>query len=571
MAKSKRTNNLLRFSSIPPSILGITIAASWLGMVTTIILGYPLAIIGVVTILPWLPVFFSEAIWKYRHYAWVGLFEILIITQGLHFIEHIAQIVEVDVVGLPRALSRGIIGNLDAEYVHFFFDTFLLVGVTILLFGKFRKNIALWICWVVAIWHTTEHWYITYFYTFDYKNYDPNNPTGLRAHEGLLGHNGLLWPNSPFQRIELHFLYNLLFTIPLVWAFVLVIRDAYDEYLKKAFPRLSEAQLVSLNTKIESVQVDQGELIIKQGDPADTFYILAKGEVEIVQETGGGQPTVVNRLTNGQFFGEVGLLTGAPRNASVRAVTHCDLLALDRDTFRAVIGSSVPTAQDYAQVLAQRGAAPVAAGAGGGSSGPPLGAVPSGGGTFPPGGPVASVAPGGAMPAWSGPQPVAPGGPTAPTPFQVDQALNRPTVLTPIGVGPAVSQPTMVPFSDKTIAEAQPPQFRPASSGWVYGLVFSNGEQAGQGVVLSAPRMVIGRDLGSEIRLADDTQVSRRHAELLRTETGAYQIRDMGSSNGVFVNGQRLASGQNVILKEDDEVRIGHSTFAVRRVGARVV
>jgi hypothetical protein len=166
--------------------------------------------------------------------------------------EHIAQIVEVDVVGLPRSQSRGIIGNLDAEYVHFFFDTFLTIGVIILLF-KFRKNIALWVTLGVALWHTAEHWYITYYYTFDYRNYDPNQPGGRHADFGLLARGGLLWPTSPFPRIELHFIYNLLFTVPLVWAFVLVIRDAYDEYLKKAFPRLSEAQLASLDTQTELV------------------------------------------------------------------------------------------------------------------------------------------------------------------------------------------------------------------------------------------------------------------------------------------------------------------------------
>src|SRR5262249_15657004 len=149
-----------------------------------------------------------------------------------------------------------ILGGLDLEPVHFAFDTTLLILTTILLFGRFRNIIPLWIAWVVAIWHTTEHWYITYFYWFDYKNYLPPPAPGLHAREGLLGADGLLWPGSPFQRIELHFIYNLLYTVPLVWAFILVTRHAYDEYLKKAFPRLSEAQLAGLNNTTDALVVN---------------------------------------------------------------------------------------------------------------------------------------------------------------------------------------------------------------------------------------------------------------------------------------------------------------------------
>jgi hypothetical protein len=600
-APRRRSNQFVRLSSVPLNILFITIVASWLGMAGTIVLGYPLWVIGVVTILPWIPIFFSEALWKYRHYGWFAIFGITMVVQCLHFVEHIAQIVEVDVVGWPRQLSTGILGSLDLEPVHFTFDTTLLILTTILLFGKFRRNIPLWIAWVVAIWHTAEHWYITYFYFFDRCNYDlpvsyaadgckytAAHP-GLLAREGMLGQGGLLWPGSPFPRIELHFIYNLLYTVPLVWAFILVIRQAYDEYLKKAFPRLSEAQLANINNSLESVEAEPGQLIIRQGDPADKFYIIARGEVEILQEAGVGQPTVLNRLKAGQFFGEVGLLTGAPRNASVRAVTRCDLLTLDRDTFQAVMGSSAPTAQDYAQVLAQRSGAHipavVAPGSGPAVGGPPAGVFPSGGGAIPPGGSSGS---GPAVGYPSGPNPVVPGPVSGPTvvPAAASQPPVSPTARTfiPPPVAPpdppTVVAATVVPppaaapeddiFGGKTITE-RAPQFRPASSGWVYGLIFSSGAQAGQGVVLSAERMQIGRDISNEIRLTDDSQVSRRHAELVRMPTGTYQIRDLGSSNGVFVNHQRIAAGQPITLQENDEVRVGQSTFALRRVGARVV
>jgi hypothetical protein len=599
-AKPRKYGNLVRITSVPPSIIFTTIAASWLGMVAAIILKYPLVVVALVTLIPWIPIFISEATWKYRHYAWFALYEILFVTQGLHFIEHIAQILQIYVIGVPRAEAHGIFGNLDQEYVHFFFDSFLEIGVIILLF-KFKKNLALWATFLIGAWHTAEHWYITYYYTFDRANYNPAPAPGIHAINGLLAHGGLLWPNSPFLRAELHFTYNLLFTLPLIWGFILILRDAYDEYLKKAFPRLTEAQLAGLNSNLETVQVDAGELVIRQGDPADKFYILSKGEVEIVQEA-GGRPIVVNRLSQGQFFGEVGLLTGAPRNASVRAVTRCELLALSRDTFRAVIGNSAPTAQDFAQVLAQRSTPRMAAvGAGvpmaaGGppsspsfpqASGPsfPQAAAPvmpqaSSPGFYPPSGPSFPQASAPAMlpasaPGFAG---------TAPAPVVPPAAMPAPAPQSAAPVfqsapGSAVEGPTAIsptspemPAADslKTV-NARAPIFRDAANSWAYGLIFTSGQIKGQGVVLSASRMQIGRDLGNEIRISDDAQVSRRHAELLRTPSGEFQIHDLRSSNGVFVNGQRLAADEMRLLQENDEVKIGNATFTLRKVGTRVV
>ena len=580
----KRPNPFVSVQSVPMGVLLVTIACSWIGMIASVILGYPLWVIGLVTVLPWIPILFAESLWKYKHYKWFALFGVLILTQCLHFVEHIAQIVEVDIVGWPRLLSTGILGSLDLEIVHFTFDTVLLIMTTILLFGKFRWNIPLWIAWVVAIWHTAEHWYITYFFLFDYKNYLPPPAPGLHGREGLLGAGGLLWPGSPFQRIELHFIYNLLYTVPLVWAFILVMRRAYDEYLEKAFPRLTEAQLAGLNNNMETVQVETGQMIVRQGDPADKFYIISSGEVEVLQGT-GGPPLLLNRLKKGQFFGEVGLLTGAPRNASVRAVTRCELLALDRETFRAVIGNSAPTAQDYAQVMAQRSVPSMAAvsvgmpvamsEAGSGPSFPQAGnpgtSLLSDPGFRLPGSPPSGPSfPQVSNPGFAGAAPAPPPGGMAfqNVPGNVVEGLTLVSVSTS---GPAAPPSPDGPYDAKTVIPSTPPNFRDAASGWAYGLLFTDGQLKGRGVVLSADRMQVGRDVGNEIRISDDPQVSRRHAELLRVPSGGFQIRDLRSSNGVFVNGQRLATDESRLLQENDEVKVGSATFALRKVGMRVV
>ena len=75
--------------------------------------------------------------------------------------------------------------------------------------------------------------------------------------------------------------------------------------------------------------------------------------------------------------------------------------------------------------------------------------------------------------------------------------------------------------------------------------------------VLEGPKATIGRSKGAECVLADPN-VSRRHAELRRAQTGDWTIVDLGSTNGVKVNGRRVASTR---LSPGDQVTLGTTTF----------
>jgi voltage-gated potassium channel len=71
-----------------------------------------------------------------------------------------------------------------------------------------------------------------------------------------------------------------------------------------------------------------GSAIVRQGQPGDSMYFIAEGEVEV--RTGGARIG----LRPGQFFGEAALMTGEPRNATVVATTATRLLRLDVIEFR---------------------------------------------------------------------------------------------------------------------------------------------------------------------------------------------------------------------------------------------
>ncbi|MEU5539755.1 FHA domain-containing protein [Streptomyces sp. NPDC020362] len=79
--------------------------------------------------------------------------------------------------------------------------------------------------------------------------------------------------------------------------------------------------------------------------------------------------------------------------------------------------------------------------------------------------------------------------------------------------------------------------------------------------------MRIGRALENEL-VVSDLQVSRHHAEFHSTPDGRFEIRDLGSHNGTYVNGQPIAKGGSVLLGPSDIVGVGHSTFRI--VGDRL-
>ncbi len=79
--------------------------------------------------------------------------------------------------------------------------------------------------------------------------------------------------------------------------------------------------------------------------------------------------------------------------------------------------------------------------------------------------------------------------------------------------------------------------------------------------------MRIGRALENEL-VVSDLQVSRHHAEFVATPDGRFEIRDLGSHNGTYVNGQPIAKSSTVLIGPSDIVGVGHSAF--RLVGDRL-
>jgi small-conductance mechanosensitive channel len=100
-----------------------------------------------------------------------------------------------------------------------------------------------------------------------------------------------------------------------------------------------------------------GETIVHQGDDTAELFIVERGEVTVLLERGRQPPKEVARLTAGQFFGEMALVTGERRNATVRAASECALLVVGHSAFEQIVRSSPGLVEHISRVLAERQAA----------------------------------------------------------------------------------------------------------------------------------------------------------------------------------------------------------------------
>jgi serine/threonine-protein kinase len=95
-----------------------------------------------------------------------------------------------------------------------------------------------------------------------------------------------------------------------------------------------------------------GHVIVRQGDRADSAYIIVEGICEVVK-TGAGENLVVRRLGPGEVFGETAVLTGEPRTASVVAVDAVTVKVVTRDALERELGQK-SWASTFVKALAQR-------------------------------------------------------------------------------------------------------------------------------------------------------------------------------------------------------------------------
>jgi uncharacterized membrane protein len=96
---------------------------------------------------------------------------------------------------------------------------------------------------------------------------------------------------------------------------------------------MADAEIVAVRDVMGHYAFAPGQVIIREGEPGDFFYVIAEGRVQYLTQDAAGNELILDEAGPGGFFGELSMLTGEPRAVRVRAKERVETLALDRPSF----------------------------------------------------------------------------------------------------------------------------------------------------------------------------------------------------------------------------------------------
>ena len=97
-----------------------------------------------------------------------------------------------------------------------------------------------------------------------------------------------------------------------------------------------------------------GELILRRGDSGDSMFVIYRGSVEVRLPSADGNAQQVANLTSGNFFGEMALLTGEPRNADVRAASEVETLEIRKGVLQQLLDNNEALAEALSRTITER-------------------------------------------------------------------------------------------------------------------------------------------------------------------------------------------------------------------------
>jgi CRP-like cAMP-binding protein len=131
---------------------------------------------------------------------------------------------------------------------------------------------------------------------------------------------------------------------------------AIEDTLKNVpiFSELGKRDLSRIGRLMHSQSYGAGKVIISEGEQAAGFFVVSSGKVEVVKGAAGANPKVLNTLGPGEFFGEMALFEGFPRDATVRALEDTECLAMTRWDFSSEMKSNPEVAVSMLSALVRR-------------------------------------------------------------------------------------------------------------------------------------------------------------------------------------------------------------------------
>ncbi|MEA2625443.1 MAG: hypothetical protein QOD06_1488 [Candidatus Binatota bacterium] len=117
---------------------------------------------------------------------------------------------------------------------------------------------------------------------------------------------------------------------------------------------LDDEELGVLASSVAEIEFGRGEIVFREGETGDTFFLIRRGTLEVVTGGANGVETHVADLTPSAFFGEMSLLSGEPRSATIRAKTDATLLVVEREGFEQLFRQRPGFAEGISRVVAER-------------------------------------------------------------------------------------------------------------------------------------------------------------------------------------------------------------------------
>ena len=119
------------------------------------------------------------------------------------------------------------------------------------------------------------------------------------------------------------------------------------------FSSLTEKQLANIGAHATWRVIEKGGVILRQGELADSFFVIASGLVKVYM-TEGGREVILKTLSAGEFFGELPMFDQEPRSASVAALERCHLQTLSYKSFQQAMDGSTDITKRVLETLARR-------------------------------------------------------------------------------------------------------------------------------------------------------------------------------------------------------------------------
>ena len=105
----------------------------------------------------------------------------------------------------------------------------------------------------------------------------------------------------------------------------------------KAFLRIPPANIQAMFMRLQEMPVRAGQVVVRQGEEGDYYYIISRGKCEVTRESASGSSVTLAHLSDGDAFGEEALLSEAKRNATVRMESDGLLMRLSKEDFEELL------------------------------------------------------------------------------------------------------------------------------------------------------------------------------------------------------------------------------------------